>query len=159
MLDVACGSGRHTRWFESRGCRVIGIDRDVIALEPLRSIADIRVADLEGGPWPLPGARFDAVVCTNYLWRPLLPTLVDSVAEGGVLIYETFAVGNETVGRPSNPNFLLRSGELLTAARTLHVIAYEDGFGTGPERFVQRIVALRKGPSERPAARRMLAAG
>jgi len=92
----------------------------------------------------LPGARFDAVVCTNYLWRPLLPTLVASVADGGVLIYETFALGNETVGRPSNPDFLLRPGELLQANASLRVIAYEDGFIGAPDRFVQRVVAARE---------------
>ena len=144
MLDVACGSGRHARWFESRGCRVTCVDRNAAAVEPLRSIADIHVADIESGPWPLPGARFDAVVCTNYLWRPLLPTLVASVADGGVLIYETFALGNETVGRPSNPDFLLRPGELLHANAALRVIAYEDGFIAAPDRFVQRVVAARE---------------
>ena len=108
VLDVACGSGRHVRWFASRACKVTGIDRDAAALEPLRDIAEVIQADIEGGPWPLAGRRFDAIVCTNYLWRPLLPTLIDALAGGGVLLYETFAVGNETVGKPSNPAFLLR---------------------------------------------------
>jgi len=105
------------------------------------------VADIEGGPWPLAGRRFDAVVVTNYCWRALLPTAVASVGEGGVLIYETFALGNETVGRPSNPDFLLRPGELLEAARGLRVVAYEDGFLDSPDpRFVQRIAAVREAP-------------
>ena len=101
VLDVACGRGRHVRWFAERGCRVTGVDRDAEALAPLAGIAHTVVADIEHGPWPLPGRRFDAVVVTNYLWRPLLPLIVDSVADGGVLIYETFALGNETVGGTS----------------------------------------------------------
>lgn len=144
VLDVACGSGRHVHWFAARGCSVTGIDRDAAAVEPLRSIARIAVADIEHGPWPLGGERFDAVVVANYLWRALLPAIVGAVAEGGVLIYETFAAGNETVGKPSNPDFLLRPGELLEAAHELRVIAYEDGFASAPDRFVQRIVAVRQ---------------
>lgn len=144
VLDVACGSGRHVQWFAARGCRVTGVDRDALALKPLRPIAEMIVADLENAAWPLPGRRFDAVVVTNYLWRELLPTLVDSVDAGGVLIYETFAAGNQTVGKPSNPNFLLREGELLVATRGLRVVAFEDGFLSDPERFVQRIVAVRE---------------
>jgi SAM-dependent methyltransferase len=146
VLDVACGGGRHVRWFAQRGCRVTGVDRDAAALAPLSAIAETRVADLENGPWPFDGQRFDAVVVTNYLWRALLPTLVASVADGGVLIYETFAQGNEAVGKPSNPDFLLRPGELLEAARGLRVVAYEDGFLAAPERFVQRLVAVRESP-------------
>ena len=145
VLDVACGSGRHVRWFAQRGCRVTGVDRDAAALEALRDIAQVVVADIEGAAWPLAGRRFDAVVCTNYLWRPLLPTLVESVAGDGVLICETFAVGNETVGKPSNPAFLLLPGELLAAVGPLRVIGYEDGFVEAPARFVQRVVAVRAG--------------
>lgn len=148
VLDLACGSGRHVRWFAGRGCRVTAVDRDAAALEGLRDTAEVVVADLEAGPWPLPGRRFDAVIVTNYLWRPLLPSLVDSVDAAGVLIYETFAVGNETVGKPSNPQFLLLPGELLRAAQGLRIVAYEDGFLTRPDRFVQRICALRtSGPA------------
>jgi SAM-dependent methyltransferase len=146
VLDVACGSGRHVRWFAARGARVTAVDRDAAAVEPLRSLADVIVADLEGGPWPLPGARFDAVVCTNYLWRPLLPVLVEAVDAGGALLYETFAVGNESVGRPANPDFLLRHGELLEAARSLRIVAYEEGFLDAPARFVQRLAAVRESP-------------
>ncbi|MDQ6680387.1 MAG: class I SAM-dependent methyltransferase [Pseudomonadota bacterium] len=145
VLDVACGAGRHVRWFAERGCRVTGVDRDAAAVAPLRTVADVCVADIEAGEWPFIGARFDAVVCTCYLWRELLPTIVASVADDGVLIYETFAVGNESVGKPSNPKFLLRPGELLDAARGLRVIAYEDGFLEAPDRFVQRLVAGREG--------------
>jgi len=144
VLDVACGSGRHVRWFAQRGCAVTGVDRDPLATQPLQALAEIIVADIEAGPWPLAGRSFDAVVVTNYLWRPRLPDIVASVAAGGVLIYETFAIGNERVGKPSNPDFLLRAGELLDAAAGLRVVAYEDGFEAVPERFVQRIVAVRE---------------
>ncbi|WP_372525606.1 class I SAM-dependent methyltransferase [Piscinibacter sp.] len=147
VLDVACGGGRHVRWFAQRGCRVTGVDRDAAALAPLSAMAQTLVADIENGPWPFDGQRFDAVVVTNYLWRALLPTLVASVADNGVLIYETFAEGNATVGRPVNPDFLLRPGELLQAVHGLRVVAYEDGFLAAPERFVQRIVAVRESPA------------
>jgi len=110
----------------------------------LRGVADLVVADIEGAPWPLPGRRFDAIVVTNYLSRPLLPTLTASLAPGGVLLYETFAAGNETVGRPSRPDFLLAPGELLGAATGLRIVAYEDGFLANPDRFVQRLAALRE---------------
>jgi len=146
VLDVACGSGRHVRWFASRGCRVTALDRDAAAVEPLRAVAEVCVADIEGAAWPLPGRRFDAVVVTNYLWRELLPTIVDSVAEGGVLIYETFGAANATVGKPSNPLFLLQPSELWAAAAGLRVVAYEDGFLDAPARFVQRIAAVREAP-------------
>jgi SAM-dependent methyltransferase len=153
VLDVACGSGRHVRWFAGRGCRVTGVDRDAAAVEALRGIAEVVVADIENGPWPLAGRAFDAVVVTNYLWRPLLPVIVASVAPGGVLVYETFAMGNQTVGKPSRPDFLLRPGELLQAAASLRVVAYEDGFLTGPDRYVQRLAAVRESPSSGVAAR------
>lgn len=144
-LDVACGGGRHLRWLAARGHPVTGVDRDAEAVTPLRSLGEIVVADIEHGPWPFAGRHFDAVVVTNYLWRPLLPVLVDAVAPGGVLICETFALGNETVGRPRNPDFLLRPGELLDAARpALRVVAYEDGFLDPPPRFVQRMAAVRE---------------
>jgi SAM-dependent methyltransferase len=143
VLDLACGSGRHVAWFAGRGHRVTALDRDAAAVAPLNLIAEVVVADIESGPWPLAGRRFDAVVVTNYLWRPLLPVIRDSLTEGGVLLYETFARGNETVGRPSNPDFLLAPGELLQAFAGLHVVAYEDGFLDDPQRFVQRIAAVR----------------
>lgn len=146
VLDVACGSGRHLRWLAARGLRVTGIDRSAAALAAAHGAGELIEADLEGGPWPLPGRRFDAVVVTHYLWRALLPTLVASVAEGGLLLYETFAVGQERYGKPSNPEFLLRPGELLDAAAGLHVLAYEDGvvdaLPQGPRRL-QRLAAWR----------------
>lgn len=142
VLDVACGSGRHVNWFAARGCRVTGVDRDAAAVEPLRGSAEVIVADIENGPWPLAGRTFDAVVVTNYLWRPTWPQLRDTLAEGGVLIYETFALGHERIGKPSRPEFLLQPGELLALARGWQVVAYEDGLLDGPSRRVQRIAAV-----------------
>jgi SAM-dependent methyltransferase len=144
VLDVACGSGRHLRWLAERGHAVTGVDRDVEALARLQSIGRIVTADIERDAWPLPGETFDGVVVTNYLWRPLLATIVASVALGGVLIYETFAVGNERFGKPSNPDFLLQPGELLWACASLQIVAYEDGVLEGPRRCVQRIAARRQ---------------
>lgn len=158
VLDVACGSGRHVRWFAQRGCSVTAIDRDTAAVTALRSVANVVVADLEATAWPLPGQTFDAVLVTNYLWRPLLPSLIASLAPHGVLIYETFAVGQQTVGRPANPAFLLAPGELLSACAGLRVVAFEDGFVADPERFVQRIVAVREVPDLATPARYALAA-
>ena len=132
------------RWFAARGCRVTGIDRDAAALAASSDMVEIVIADIEANAWPLPGRRFDAVVVTNYLWRPLFATLLSSVDEGGVLICETFAAGNQHFGKPSNPNFLLAPGELLQAAAGLRVVAYEDGFLTRPDRCVQRICARRE---------------
>ena len=142
VLDVACGSGRHVRWLAARGLKVTALDRNAAALEPLRDIAEVCVADIEGAAWPLPGRRFDAVLITHYLWRPLWPVLREALNCGGVLIHETFADGNQTVGRPSRPDFLLRHGELLQATQGLRVVAFEDGFLDGPPRYVQRIVAV-----------------
>jgi SAM-dependent methyltransferase len=147
VLDVACGLGRHLRWFAGRGHPVTGVDRSPEAITAVARLGRAVEADIENGSWPFTGETFDAVVVTNYLWRPLLPTIVASVADGGVLIYETFAAGNETVGKPSRPDFLLRPGELLRACDGLHVVAFEDGFTDRPERFVQRIAAVRKRPS------------
>ena len=146
VLDVACGSGRHVRWFAERGAILTGVDRDAEATQPLAGIAEIVNADIEAGPWPFAARQFDAVVVTNYLWRPRLPDIVASVAPGGVLIIETFAAGNETVGRPANPDFLLRPGELLRVVDGLRVIAFEDGFEAAFPRYVQRIVAIREDP-------------
>lgn len=143
VLDVACGHGRHLRWFAQRNHAVIGVDRSPEAIESVAALGEAVLADIENGPWPLAGRRFAGVVVTNYLWRPLLSTIVESVAPGGVLIYETFAIGNETVGKPSRPDFLLQPGELLRACEGLRVVAYEDGFLDSPERFVQRIAAIR----------------
>ena len=132
VLDVACGGGRHLRWFAARGYAVTGIDRDTAISAQEAPMASLVTADIENAPWPLMEGgvprQFDAVVVTNYLWRPLFPTLLASLAPGGVLLYETFAAGNETVGRPSRPDFLLQAGELLQVCAGLHVVAYENGF-------------------------------
>jgi SAM-dependent methyltransferase len=153
VLDLACGSGRHVRFLAALGAQVTAVDRDAAALDTLRSVAaEVIVADLEAGPWPLDGRTFDAVIVTNYLWRSLLPNIVASVALGGVLLYETFAHGNASVGKPSRPDFLLQPGELLDAVRpVLRVIAYEDGFLDTPARFVQRIAAVRPAPADASA--------
>ena len=135
------------QWFASRGATVTGVDRDLSATQHLNAVATLVQADIENQSWPLvqDGApkQFDAVVVTNYLWRPLLPNLIASLAPGGVLLYETFAIGNETLGRPSRPDFLLKPGELLEVCKDLHVIAYEHGVLQNPPRFVQRIAAGR----------------
>ncbi len=152
VLDVACGPGRHLVWFHRRNHRVTGVDRSPEAIESVAPLAsggaELLQADLESGPWPFAGRRFDAVVVTHYLWRPLLPAIVAAVAPGGVLIYETFADGQAAHGRPSRPEFLLRPGELLQACAGLRVVAYEDGFLSQPPRCVQRIVAVAPGGSE-----------
>lgn len=154
VLDVACGSGRHARWFGGLGHPLTLVDRDAEAIASLAGLGEAVCADIEAGPWPFAGRLFEAVVVTNYLWRPLMPTLVASLAPGGVLIYETFALGQETVGRPSRPDFLLQHGELLSHAAGLRVVAYEDGFLTGPARFVQRITAIREtGQPDEPLPR------
>ncbi|HSQ04466.1 MAG TPA: methyltransferase domain-containing protein [Burkholderiales bacterium] len=148
VLDVACGRGRHARYFAARGYRVEAVDRDAAAIAALHGIAGVTAvrADLEGGEWPYRGRLFEAVVVTNYLHRPLMSLLVDAVAPGGVLIYETFAAGHERYGRPSNPDYLLQPGELLEAVRgRLRVIAYEDVSQAEPTpACVQRLCALRE---------------
>ena len=158
VLDVAAGSGRHARWLAARGHRVTAVDRDGAAMAALEPAIEAITADIEGAAWPLGARRFDAVVVANYLWRPLLPTIVAAVGAGGVLLYETFAAGNETVGRPRRPEFLLAPGELLGAVAGLRIVAYEDGFLAPPDRFVQRVAAVREGAGER-APRPPLAAG
>ncbi|MBU6489472.1 MAG: class I SAM-dependent methyltransferase [Burkholderiales bacterium] len=147
VLDVAAGAGRHARWFAGRGHEVVAIDVAQAALAALAGVHGVTPvrADLEdGSAWPLAETeRFAAVVVTNYLNRALLPRLVQCLAPGGILLYETFARGNETVGRPSNPAFLLEPGELLGAVHgRLSVVAYENGYVTEPRSaFVQRICA------------------
>ena len=151
VLDVACGRGRHARWFYERNHLLVLVDRSPEAIESIALPApacQTVVADIENGPWPFVGRQFDALVVTNYLWRPLMPTLLASLAPGGVLLYETFAQGQETVGKPSRPEFLLCPGELLDVCRGLRIVAFEDGFlqaapGQAP-RFVQRVAAVRE---------------
>lgn len=137
-------------WFHGRGHAVTGVDRDTAPAKALQCPGTLITADIETDPWPLLNAshptQFGAVVVTNYLWRPLISTILDCVAPGGVLLYETFAAGNETVGRPSRTDFLLQPGELLDLCRGWHVVAYENGTLEAPTRFVQRIVAIRPLP-------------
>lgn len=163
VLDVACGQGRHAYYFSELNHPVTLVDRsheaiDAITLRP--QVCEKVAADIENGPWPFAGRQFDAVVATNYLWRPLLPTLMASLAPGGVLLYETFAQGNETVGKPSRPDFLLRPGELLAVCNDLRVVAFEDGFieatCSRPARFVQRIAAVRQDEEGSKPARHLL---
>ncbi len=143
VLDLACGSGRHVRYLAARGLRVTAVDRNREALDRCGAAAERIEADLEGAPWPLAGRRFDAVVVTNYLWRALMPHITGSVAVNGLLLFETFARGNERFGKPSNPDFLLAAGELLTHVNGLHVLAFEDGVLDAPPRRVQRLAAWR----------------
>lgn len=157
VLDVACGAGRHAVYFARLGYAVTGIDFSQAAIDnaqaQLPASARLVVADIENNPWPLIDKnglpeQFAAVVVTNYLWRSLMPTLLASLAPGGVLIYETFAQGNASIGKPSRPDFLLRTGELLQVCAVLRIVAFEEGFISAPERFVQRIVAVREATFE-----------
>jgi SAM-dependent methyltransferase len=148
VLDLACGHGRHLQWFAARGHAVTGVDKSAEAIEAVGALGEAVVADIENGPWPLMHGfegeevrQFDAVIVTNYLWRPLFERIRQSLAPGGILIYETFAQGNETVGKPSRHDFLLQPAELLRAFGQLHIIAFEQGFRSNPPRFVQRLVA------------------
>nr|WP_181360469.1 class I SAM-dependent methyltransferase [Variovorax sp. WS11] len=154
VLDVACGAGRHMDWFAQHGHAVTGVDRAPEAIASSVRFGRALLADIEDGPWPFAGQVFGAVVVTNYLWRARLPDIVAAVAPGGVLLYETFAAGNETIGKPSRPDFLLQPGELLAACAGLRVVAYEDGLLAEPERFVQRIAAVRE-PSNLPVGKPM----
>ncbi len=153
VLDVACGWGRHMRLLAELGHTVVGVDRDAQAVAAASAFGQTTQADIEEMPWPLQDRQFGAVVVTNYLWRALWPQIMGSLAPGGVLIYETFAAGNETVGKPSRPDFLLQPGELLARCAHLHVVAFEEGFLTRPERFVQRIVAVNTSGTQAPRTR------
>ncbi|WAC72291.1 class I SAM-dependent methyltransferase [Roseateles sp. SL47] len=172
-LDVGCGHGRHVRLLAGAGVQVTGVDRDAEALAGLRELPQVEIiqADIEAGPWPLQGRQFDLVLVTHYLWRPLLPLIKAAVAPGGWLIYETFTEGQQTIGRPSRPDFLLRPGELLSVCEGFRVVAFEDGFlepasgalplptGETPPvngRYVQRVAAVHAsgdGPSQPPRYR------
>lgn len=147
VLDYACGGGRHARWLAQKGFRVEAVDRDAVALELLQGVPHVRTrhADLEQAMWPYAGRRFDAVVVTNYLYRPRLLQLLELLAPGGVLIYETFMVGNERFGKPSNPDFLLAPNELvLRLVDAWTIIAFEQGEVHEPRpAVVQRVCAIR----------------
>jgi SAM-dependent methyltransferase len=138
VLDLASGSGRHARLFSTQGFEVTAVDRDPQTIPGIRFVK----ADLEdGSPWPFGGQRFGGIVVTNYLHRPLFPSIAAALDEGGALIYETFMLGNERYGRPSNPDFLLRPGELLAAFGALTVVAFEQG--DSGKAVVQRICVIR----------------
>ncbi len=146
VLDVACGAGRHARLLAGLGFEVDAVDRDtVLFATPPPGVALLQ-ADLEAAPWPYAGRRFAGIVVVNYLHRPLLPLLVDSLEPQGMLIYETFARGNERFGKPSNPAYLLEPGELLEAVRgKLRVVGYEDRVVEAPRpAAVQRLAARRE---------------
>jgi SAM-dependent methyltransferase len=155
VLDLACGAGRHTRYLSALGYRVLAVDIDVAGVNDLTTSDNVEIleADLEADSWPFAERRFDGIVVTNYLHRPHLPRLVESLAPGGVLIYETFAKGNEKLGRPRNPDFLLDPAELLDAfAPRLTIMAYEHAIEEEPARAVrQRICAIN---GSEPARRR-----
>jgi len=150
VLDVAAGHGRHARALAGRGFRVTAVDLDISGLQDLADPpVEVIAADLEGGPWPLAGRAFAGIVVTNYLHRPHFPHLVTSLAPGGVLIFETFGQGNEKLGRPRNPDFLLAPMELVSAfAPHLHIVAYEHGEEREPRPAVrQRLCAVKgEGP-------------
>jgi len=141
VLDLACGGGRHARHLAGLGHEVTALDREPLPFAGIRFVQ----ADLEdGSPWPLPGEVFEGIVVANYLHRPLLPLIAAALAPGGVLIYETFMLGNERFGKPSNPAFLLRPGELWLAFGSLHIIAFEQGLNLQPKAaMVQRLCARR----------------
>ena len=142
VLDVACGGGRHSKWFVERGTSVVAVDRVPQSIPGVRFV----LADLETGQgWPFRSKRFAGIVVTNYLHRPLLADLRASLAPDGVLIYETFMLGNERYGKPSNPSFLLQPGELLAAFGDLQVLAFEQGRVESPKTAViQRLCAIAK---------------
>lgn len=147
ILDLAAGGGRHTLWLANQGHQVTAVDQNTEVLQS-RATKDVRIitADLENAPWPLSGEQFDAVVVVNYLWRPLLQTILGSVRVGGHLIYETFGVGNERFGRPRNPDFLLRPDELrLAASPDFYVIEFaHEEVGEPPTAVRQRLFATRR---------------
>lgn len=154
LLDLACGKGRHTRLFLERGHPVTAVDRDVSQLDVDASNGRVSAieADLETGPWPLEGQTFSGIVVTNYLQRPLMPCLIAALAPGAVLIYETFARGNEAYGKPSNPDFLLAPGELLDIfGKDLAVVAYEHGYVTTPRPSVIQHICATNMPKDEPS--------
>ncbi|TCS73958.1 methyltransferase family protein [Sulfuritortus calidifontis] len=146
MLDLACGSGRHAVYLAGQGYQVDAVDLDLNLSQPVRDTAGVRwlQQDLEQGGWPFESAAYQGLVVVNYLHRPLFPHLIDALASGGVLIYETFALGQERFGRPKNPAYLLLPGELLELARgRLRVLAYEDLTESEPARRLQRLCAIK----------------
>jgi SAM-dependent methyltransferase len=152
VLDLACGNGRHMRLLTALGLKVTGVDKSLAALQMASQFGQVLAADLEDGEWPFEPHQFDAIVVTNYLWRPLFASIQNSIKPKGFLIYETFATGNESLGKPSSPNFLLNTLELITGFPQMTPIAYENGLLGEPSRIVQRIFAF-KPSSEHDGAR------
>lgn len=148
VLDVACGSGRHSRYLAALGYRVDALDCDDTAFLDIPDGVNFVCADIEAGPWPFPDKRYAAVVVTNYLHRPLLRLLRDSVAPGGMFIYETFAVGNEQYGRPTRPAFLLRPNELYElineSAAHFSVIEFAASYVVSSKMAVVQSIAARR---------------
>lgn len=148
MLDLACGNGRNARWLAQQGWQVEAVDRDAEALAELRGLERIDAwqADLENAPWPFAGRVFDGIVVCRYLHRPLLPLLAECLAPDGVLIYETFMAGQEQLGRPRNPDFLLQPSELLqTYGAILTVVAFEQGLIESPKPVMLQRICARRG--------------
>lgn len=147
VLDYACGSGRHARYFAARGAQVDAVDRDELALASLKGVAGVnpQLRDLEDGDWPFEPASYDVLIVTRYLHRPRFDAMLSLLAEGGVLIYETFMEGNERHGRPRSPDFLLKPNELLERTQdSFSIVAFEQGeLGTPPVAVVQRLCAIR----------------
>ncbi len=147
VLDLACGAGRHSQLLAHLGHSVLAVDQDISAIQSGHSSAITpKCLNLEEDAWPLSGSKFGGIVVTNYLYRPHLDRLPELLEEGGVLIYETFALGNEKFGKPSNPNFLLNPGELLAfaARHSLKVLAFEDIYVDEPKpAMVQRLCAVK----------------
>ena len=152
VLDLACGHGRHMQFLAGLGHTVLGVDRNAEALKTASQWAETLQADIENAAWPLRGRSFKGVVVTNYLWRDLFPQILNNVADGGVLIYETFAQGNQACGKPSRPEFVLQPGELLQLCSGLRIVAFEEGFVPSPDRLIQRVVAIRVPSGLEPAA-------
>lgn len=148
VLDVAAGHGRHSRYFLERGCCVTAVDIDTTGLKDLRRSHTVTIVeqDMEAGYWPFAPGAFDAVIVTNYLHRPHFPNLASCLNDAGVLIFETFGAGNEVLGRPRNPDFLLQPGELLSAfSELLQIVAYQHGIELEPRPAVrQRLCAIQK---------------
>jgi len=162
ILDLACGQGRHMKWFFESGRKVLGVDKDPVCVQACRAYGEVLQCDLEAAQladpaltqeanWPFEGKYFNGIIVTNYLWRPLWPHILQALAEDGILIYETFSAGHEAIGRPRRPEFLLKTGELLQICANLRVISFEEVYLERPDRCVQRIVAARAQKEVTPA--------